>query len=140
MLSKQKPLCILKYLWEQTDCEHQVTLADISAYLSENDIEANRHTLMSDIAELIEFGFDIVTVRSRQNHYFLNNRSFELPELKLLVDAVQASRFITLKKSRELIKKLSRQASVHQVEQWRQALTLFTKCNRRYRPSLCGQN
>jgi predicted DNA-binding transcriptional regulator YafY len=65
---------------------------------------------------LIAHGFDVVCNRSRQNQYFIGNRAFELPELTLLVDAVQAARFISVKHSRELIKKLSAFASVHQTD------------------------
>ena len=67
---------------------------------------AHRTTVTKDIAALQEFGMDIVTIHSTQSKYFVASRKFELPELKLLIDAVESSKFITKKKSETLIEKI----------------------------------
>ena len=108
-----RQLYILQYLYEQTDEEHPATTADIIAYLSSNGISAHRQTVSEDIVQLVAFGIDIITERSRQNRYFYGSRLFELAELKMMVDAIQAARFITPGKSKKLIKKLSALTDVH---------------------------
>ena len=100
-------LLILKYLWEQSDESHTVSIANLSKYLSENGVSADRKTIGKNIDMLIEFGIDIVKIRKTQNRYFLATRHFEAPEVKMLIDAVQSAKFITPKKSKELIEKLS---------------------------------
>ncbi len=100
-------LLILKYLWEQSDESHTVSIADLSKYLLENGVSADRKTIGKNINMLIEFGIDIVKIRKTQNQYFIGTRHFEAPEVKLLIDAVQSSRFITKRKSKDLINKLS---------------------------------
>ena len=100
-------LLILKYLWEQSDESHTVSIADLSKYLSDNGVSADRKTISKNIDALIAFGFDIVKIRRTQNQYFLATRHFEAPEVKMLIDAVQSAKFITPKKSKELIEKLS---------------------------------
>lgn len=107
MGQKLKILYIWKYLQENSDENHPVSTAEIVSYLASNDIPSQRKTIYDDIEKLQEFGYDIVRVHSRQGGgYYLAGREFELPELKLLVDAVQSSRFITTRKSRSLIRKL----------------------------------
>ena len=102
-----RTLLILKYLWENTDDSSPASIADIIAYLSEYGITVNRKPVANDIDTLIEFGFDIIKVRKTQNQYFFATRHFEAPEVKMLIDAVQSSRFITQRKSKALIKKLA---------------------------------
>lgn len=114
---KNRILYIEKLLTEQTDEQHPVTVTNILTYLDGLGITANRRTVMSDISQLQEVGLDVVCNKSRQNQYFIGDRQFELPELKLLVDAVQASKFISTKKSKVLIDKLSALASVHQSDE-----------------------
>ena len=80
---------------EKTDEEHQVSTFDLLKFLEDQKIPTNRKTLRADIKTLIDSGMDIVTVASKPNRYFLGDRGFQLPELKLLVDAVASSRFIT---------------------------------------------
>jgi len=77
---------------------------------------ATRKTIAGDIDTLLAHGVDVVCNKSRQNKYFIGDRDFELPELTLLVDAVQAAKFISVKQSKTLIKKLSSLTSVHQAE------------------------
>lgn len=106
---KLKILYILKMLEECTDEAHPMTTAEMIRRLEAEGISCERKTIYSDIAGLIDFGYDIIQVSNRRGGgYYLASRDFELAELKLLVDAVQSSRFITPKKSRELIKKLEK--------------------------------
>ena len=111
---KLKLLYIVKLLSESTDENHPASTADIIASLDANGIHSERKSIYDDIAKLIEFGYDIIQVHSRLGGgYYMAGREFELAELKLLVDAVQASRFITTRKSRSLIKKLEQMAGKH---------------------------
>lgn len=109
---KMKLLFLLQMLSENTDENHALTTQEIIRRLEANDIKAERKSIYDDINTLIDFGYDIVQKQSRLGGgYYLASREFELAELKLLVDAVQSSRFITTKKSKELIGKLERMAS-----------------------------
>ena len=86
--------------------------------LSEYEISAERKSIYDDIEQLIDFGYDINKSRSRTNGgYYIGERQFQMSELKLLVDCILASRFISLKKSRELIDKIEKMASVHEGKQ-----------------------
>ena len=109
---KLKLLYIVKMLEEKSDENHPLSTPEIIAGLEAVGIHSERKTIYDDIAKLCDFGYDIIQIHSRLGGgYYLADREFELPELKLLVDAVQSSRFITTKKSRELIKKLESKAS-----------------------------
>ncbi len=120
--NKQKLLYVAKILYEETDEDHPMTGDQIVERLKEWDIVCERKSVYNDLTTLSVFGMDII--RGRRGAY-LATRGFELPELKLLVDAVQSSKFITEKKSNELIarlgmltsryeaKKLTSQVSVH---------------------------
>lgn len=111
---KLKLLYLVKMLEENTDEQHVLSTSEIIERLAANDIHSERKSIYDDIEKLREFGYDIISVSSRQGGgYYLASREFELPELKLLVDAVQSSRFITTRKSRELIKKLEQKAGRH---------------------------
>lgn len=108
---KLKLLYIIRLLSESTDESHPASTADIIAYLESKGIHSERKSIYDDIAKLCEFGYDIIQVQSRLGGgYYMAGREFELAELKLLVDAVQSSRFITTRKSRSLIKKLEQLA------------------------------
>lgn len=109
---KIKLLYLKQLLEEQTDEAHPLSAQQLIDALGAKGITAERKSIYSDIACLQEAGMDIV--HSTGKGYFLASREFELPELKLLVDAVQSSRFLTSKKSMQLIGKLSRMVSVHQ--------------------------
>jgi len=104
----------MKIFLERTDCEHSLTLAEIIKLLADENISAERKSLYDDINTLRAYGMNIETVRDSSVRYYLESRLFELPELKLLVDAVQASKFITAKKSGELIKKLEKFSSTYE--------------------------
>ena len=111
---KLKLLYIVRLLEENTDEHHPASTEDIITYLEANGIHSQRKSIYDDMEKLCEFGYDIVQVHSRLGGgYYMAGREFELAELKLLVDAVQSSRFITTKKSRSLIKKLERLAGKH---------------------------
>lgn len=109
---KLKLLYLLKILTEQSDEEHCMSAQALIDALGAYDIKAERKSIYDDIAQLIDFGYDIVLVKAKSGGgYYLAGREFELAELKLLVETVQASRFLTLKKSRELIAKIEKLAS-----------------------------
>lgn len=111
---KLKLLYIIRMLEENTDEQHAMSTAEIIERLAANGIHSERKSIYDDINKLIDFGYDIIQVKSRLGGgYYLASREFELAELKLLVDAVQSSRFITSRKSRELIKKLEKLAGRH---------------------------
>ena len=103
---KLKLLYLMKILLAQTDEEHKLSVNELISKLSDYGISVERKTIYDDIEVLRQFGIDIVMEKSKTYGYYVASRDFELPELKLLADAVQSSKFITEKKSRELIKKL----------------------------------
>ena len=115
--SQHALLLLRQYLYQQTDEQHPVSVTDILAFWQQHGIQAGRKSVYTDIELLQNAGMDIVCVNSSQNKYFVGQRLFELPELKLLVDAVESSRFITEKKSTALIKKLGHLTSTAQAEQ-----------------------
>jgi predicted DNA-binding transcriptional regulator YafY len=110
---KLKLLYLMKILQEKTDENHTLTAQELIAELGRYDIQAERKSIYDDLEALRVYGLDIETIKSKTTGYFLASRSFELPELKLLVDSVQSSKFITLKKSMELIKKIEGLCSVY---------------------------
>ena len=114
---KLKLLYIMQCLTEKTDAEHSVTTQEIIDYLALQGINAERKSIYTDIDLLIDYGMDIVKNSGRSGGYTLVSRQFELAELKLLVDAVQSSKFITTKKSRDLIGKLETLCSKYEAGQ-----------------------
>lgn len=110
---KLKLLYLMRYLTEQSDETHPVSVADMIAELARHDVSAERKSIYDDLEALRLFGLDIIQRKGRTTGYYVGSRDFELPELKLLVDSVQSSKFITHKKTIALIKKLERLASVH---------------------------
>ncbi len=110
---KLKLLYLAKFLLQNSDENHPVTTAQIIEELSKNDISAERKSIYDDIDALRLFGFDIVQIRGKNGGYYIGERDFELPELKLLVDSVQSSKFITQDKTYKLIKKIESLASVY---------------------------
>ena len=116
MEAKPRILYLLKILLERTDEEHPLSTTQLINILAdEYGISAHRTTVAKDIAALQEFGIDIVVIHSTQSKYFVASRKFELPELKLLIDAVESSKFITTKKSDALIEKIHTMTSPGQV-------------------------
>ena len=102
---------------EQTDEEHSLTVPQMIAELSKVGISAERKSIYEDLEYLKLFGIDICSTKTKTTNYFVASRDFELPELKLLVDSVQSSKFITHKKSLELISKIEKLTSRHNAKQ-----------------------
>ena len=103
---KQKLFRLLEIFMRDTDESHGVSMSEIISALADYGISAERKSIYDDIITLGELGFDIVTLPTRPTRYTLVSRTFELAELKLLVDAVESSRFISTDKSRDIISKL----------------------------------
>ena len=116
MKNNKRSLFILKYLSKQTDENHLATILQINDYLQQYELDANRETISDCIKELQEVGYDIFCVRSTQNQYYMRERPFSLAEIKLLVDAVQSSRFISKEQSMELVSKLADLVGSHKSE------------------------
>ena len=112
-----KILYLYKILLERSDEEHCITMPEIISQLKLYGITAGRKALYEDIEALKAFGMDIVSERGHGAGYYVVNREFELPELKLLADAVSSSRFLTEKKSAELLKKLQKLTSIYEAKQ-----------------------
>ncbi|MDR2569424.1 MAG: WYL domain-containing protein [Oscillospiraceae bacterium] len=110
---KLKILYLLRILLDQTDETHMLSVNELISKLAELDISAERKTIYDDIEVLRQFGLDIVMEKSKSFGYYVASREFELPELKLLADAVQSSKFITERKTLQLIKKLEGLMSKH---------------------------
>ena len=114
---KLKMLYLMKILSEETDEEHGLSAQELMARLESCGVNVKRKTLYEDLEDLERFGLEILREKAGRNTlYHLITRSFELPELKLLVDSVQASKFITERKSRQLIKKLESLASKYEAK------------------------
>ena len=109
--NKLRTLYIMDALLEKSDEENRLSTKALLEMLEGNGITADRKSIYDDIDTLQTWGMDILYTKEKPAGYYLASRKFELPELKLLVDAVQSSKFITVKKSRELIKKLESLAS-----------------------------
>ena len=111
---KRRILEVLRFLSRESDEEHPVTVDRIRAHLESAGFSCDRKTVMDDLAALIDDGEDVIINRGRGGGCFLGGRRFETAELKLLIDAVQSSRFIPLDKSRRLISKLTGETSVYE--------------------------
>ena len=111
---KLKIFYIWDYLKEYSHQDHPVRAAELMNMLDrQHNIVCDRKTVYSDIAALQDYGVDIVSMPGKNGGYYIASRNFELPELKLLIDAVLSSKFLTEKKSRELIEKLCKECSVY---------------------------
>lgn len=122
---KLKMLYLVKIFTEETDDQHELTLSEIIERLNAYNVNADRKTLYLDFKELERFGLEIIGEKKQRSWYYhLGSRDFELPELKLLVDSVQSSKFITDKKSEQLIKKLEGLVSIYQAKQLHRQVTI----------------
>lgn len=110
---KLKLLYLLKFLMHSSDEEHPLSTAQIIEELAKNNISAERKSIYDDIEALRLFGIDIIQIKGKNGGYYIGERDFELPELKLLVDSVQSSKFITQDKTYKLIKKIEGLASIY---------------------------
>ena len=113
---KLKLLYLMQFLLQHSDENHPVSIADMIAEVERWDITAERKSIYDDLDALERFGLDIVQVKSKTTGYYVASRDFELPELKLLVDAVQSSKFITEKKTLSLIKKIEGLCSTYEAQ------------------------
>lgn len=114
---KLKILYLMKIMLERTDNEHGLTISEIIEALERYNVMAERKSIYDDMEALRLFGIDVETRRGKTVTYYVASRDFELPELKLLVDAVQSSKFITHKKSAQLIKKIEGLTSAFEAQQ-----------------------
>ncbi len=113
---KLKLLYLMQFFLEKSDENHPLSIADMIEELERHGVSAERKSLYDDIEALRIFGLDIVQTRGKSTGYYVGARDFELPELKLLVDSVQSSKFITQKKTLSLIKKIESLASVYDAQ------------------------
>lgn len=111
---KAKILYILDYLEKYSHEDHPVRASELISMLeTQHGISCERKTIYSDIATLQDFGVDIITLPGKNGGYYIGYRNFEPYEIKLLIDAVQSSRYLTQNKSQELIEKLCKQCNIH---------------------------
>ena len=124
---KLKLLYLADYLRRETDEQHPATLQEIMDELARWGISAERKSVYDDLHLLEDYGMDIQTVKGKSFGYYLGEREFQLPELKLLVDVVQASPFLTRGKSMALIAKLEKLASRHQARAMRRQVYVMSR-------------
>lgn len=113
---KLKLLYLMQFLLQRSDEAHPVTVQQMIDELARHDVKAERKSLYADLEALRTFGMDIIQTRGRTTGYFVGSREFQLPELRLLVDSVQSSKFITEKKTLSLIRKIEGLASVYDAQ------------------------
>lgn len=125
-MRKVKLLKILELLRQNTDEDHPMSTAQIAIALSQMGIPFDRRTISQDILILNELGYEIMSVMNGHDKcYYVEDRSFSVPELKILIDAVQASSFITEKKSEELISKIAALAGSHRADVLKRNMVCF---------------
>ena len=125
---KLKLLYLKQFFEEKTDEGHAATMADIIAYLKAHGVEAERKSIYTDLSSLEDFGMDVRNKddeEGRVKTYKLLDREFELPEIKLIIDSVASSKFLTEKKSETLIKKLGKLVSEHQRKELRRQVRVM---------------
>ncbi len=123
---KVKLLKLLELLRQQTDEQHPMSTNQICAAMDAMGIPCDRRIVSQDVAALNELGYEIMdTTVGHEKAYFVEDRSFSLPELKILIDAVHASSFITEKKSQELIEKIAALGGVHRAEVLKRNMSCF---------------
>lgn len=114
--SEKQKIKLLK-LWEimkiYSDEDNPLSTKDIIARMKSEGIDVERKTLYDDIKILNGYGYEILCTRGRQNYYYVVDRTFDVPELKILLDAVQAASFITIKKTQDLVKKIANLAGTN---------------------------
>ena len=123
---KVKLIKLLELLRQNTDVQHPMTNSKVCAAMDEMGIPCDRRIISQDVAVLNDMGYEImVTMIGHEKAYYVDDRSFSIPELKILIDAVHASSFITEKKSGELIEKLAALAGIHQAEVLKRNMVCF---------------
>lgn len=125
---KLKLLYLVDILERKTDEEHPLSASQLIEELAKVDVSAERKSIYDDVDQLVRYGYDIVLNKSRVNGgYYMASRRFELAELKILVDSVQASRFISPKKTRELIGKLEQLCSIYEEKQLKRQVYVLNR-------------
>ncbi len=125
---KMKILYLMRILLDETDSAHPLNASQICDKMQTiYDLSYNRKTVYGDVARLQEYGLKITQTKGSSFGYYVEKRDFELPELKLLVDAVQSSKFITAEKSEELIKKLEKQTSRENAKQLQRQVFIYNR-------------
>ncbi len=115
---KFKFLYLMKIMQEKTDDEHGITMPQIIEELAKYQVTAERKSIYADLEDMERFGIEIIKEQiGRETYYHVGSREFELAEVKLLIDAIQSSKFITQTKSRDLISKIKKFVSEHQAAQ-----------------------
>lgn len=110
---KLKLYYVIDIMKKYTDEDHTISISEIIERLAELGVRAERKSIYRDFEAMETLGYDIIQVHTKSFRYYLANHDFETAEIRMLVDAVQASRFITKKKSNELIKKLEGLTTVY---------------------------
>ena len=125
---KLKILCLRQLLLEETDQEHTLNAAQIcEAMESRYGYSCNRKTIYTDVERLQTCGLKIAQTKGQNGGYYIEQRNFELPELKLLVDAVQSSKFITKEKSQDLIRKLGKETSRENAKKLQRQVFIYNR-------------
>ena len=122
--NKQRLIHLYRYLMDYTDEDHQATTNDLVDFLRREDANASRKTVKDDIEVLIEEGIDIIVSKSFYNSYFVGSRTFEVPEIKLLVDGIAPNKSISKEMKEKLIGKLLSLLSVYQADKIRKDLNI----------------
>ncbi|MCR5508658.1 MAG: WYL domain-containing protein [Lachnospiraceae bacterium] len=104
---KLKILYLKDILYKYSDEYHPLSATQICNMLKDLGVEAERKSIYNDIEMLAQYGFDIMKINGREGGFFMGSREFELPELKLLIDAVMSSKFISKRESDKLVKKIT---------------------------------
>lgn len=115
--TKIKLTTLLEFLRQETDMDHPATTNQIIKRMVEQGVSCDRKTLARDVALLNERGYEVMKTRvGHENAYYVEDREFDVAELKLLIDAVQAASFVTEKKTEALVKKIAQLGGSHQAE------------------------
>lgn len=125
--SKQKLLSLIDIFEKMTDENNIISTNEILEELEKRGLTAERKSIYADIALLVDNGYDIIKVKSPKTGYFLASRNFQLPEVKLILDAVQSADFITPKKTQELIEKIGTLVSSQQFEMLKSQLSVSNR-------------
>lgn len=123
---KIKLLYLMKILRQDTDEEHPISTSQICKRLAEQGISCERRTVGMDMKVLNDYGYEIMSkMVGHEKAYYIDDRSFSVPEIKILMDAVQAAKFITPGKSNALIEKLAALGGSHQAEILKENIVCF---------------
>lgn len=130
-ISKERILYVYKFLFSKSDENHPLSTTDLIELLERASIHCNKKSIYADIETLKSFGYDIIKIEKPKRGYFLSSRTFELPEVRLLIDAVQSATFITPKKTQELLHKLETLTSSYEAKELMNQIYIDNriKCN-----------